>query len=60
MIETRIKGQQPTLADYLSGSADFRRRLDEDSGKYILIPEDHRPREDLKVQTGERLERQPN
>src|ERR1700722_18251607 len=59
IIEAKRKGQQPTLADYLSGSADFRRRLDENAGKYILIPEDHRPREDLKLQTGEMFERRP-
>ena len=28
-IEAKIKGQERTLADYLPGSADFRRRLDE-------------------------------
>jgi hypothetical protein len=39
VIEAKIKGQQRILADYLSGSADFRRRLDEVPGKYSLSPE---------------------
>jgi hypothetical protein len=53
VIEAKIKGQQRTLADYLSGSADFRRRLDANSGKYSLSTEDHKPNEDLNLQTGE-------
>jgi hypothetical protein len=61
MIEAKIKeGQQRTLADYLSGSADFRRRLDEISGKYSLSREDRKPSEDLNLQTGESLERREN
>src|ERR1700733_11721925 len=59
-VEAKIKGQQRTLADYLSGSADFRRRLDENSGKYSLNPEDHRPSEDLNLQSGQSLERRDN
>jgi hypothetical protein len=55
VIEAKIKAQQRSLADYLSGSADFRRRLDENSGKYSLSPEDHKPNEDLNLQTGESL-----
>jgi hypothetical protein len=60
IIEAKIKGQQRTLADYLSGSADFRRRFDEKSGKYSLSHEDHKPSEDLNLQTGESLERRNN
>jgi hypothetical protein len=45
VIEARIKGQHRTLADYLSGSADFRRRLDEVPGKYRLSPGDNKPNE---------------
>jgi hypothetical protein len=60
VVEAKIKGQQRTLADYLSGSADFRRRLDEVPGKYSLSPEDNKPIEDLNLQTGESLERRDN
>jgi hypothetical protein len=60
VIEARIKGQQRTLADYLSGSADFRRRLDEVPGKYRLSPEDNEPGEDLNLQTGMSLDRRDN
>jgi hypothetical protein len=60
VIQAKIKGQQRTLADYLSGSADFRRRLDENSGKYSLSPEDHKQSEDLNLQTGEVREGRAN
>jgi len=60
VVEAKIKGQQRTLADYLSGSADFRRRFDEVPGKYSLSPEDNKPIEDLNLQTDESLERRDN
>jgi hypothetical protein len=59
-VEAKIKGRQRTLANYLAGSADFRRRLDEISGKYSLSPEDHKPSDDPNLRTGERLERRDN
>jgi hypothetical protein len=60
IVKAKIKGQQRILADYLSGSADFRRRLDENSGKYSLSPEDQKPNEDLNLQTDESLGRRDN
>jgi hypothetical protein len=60
IIEATIKGQQRTLADYLPGSADFRRRLDEISGSYSLSPEDHKPNGDLNLRTGGSLEPRDN
>jgi hypothetical protein len=59
-VEAKIKGRQRTLANYLAGSADFRRRLDETPGKYSLSPEDHKPSDDLNLRTGESLERRDN
>jgi hypothetical protein len=41
-IEAEIEGQERTLADYLPGNADSRRRLDEIKGKYGLSPEDQK------------------
>src|ERR1700727_1702717 len=56
IIGARIKGQRRTLADYLSGSADFRRRLDDSPGKYSLSPEDHTPSEDQNLRMDENAE----
>jgi hypothetical protein len=46
-IEAKIKGQERTLADYLTGSADSRRRLEEITSKYSLSPEDQKRSDDL-------------
>jgi hypothetical protein len=59
-IEARIKGQERTLADYLPGSADSRRRLDEITRKYSLSPEDQKRSDDLNRRTAESVERQAN
>jgi hypothetical protein len=59
-IEAKIKGQERTLADYLPGSADSRRRLDEITRKYSLSPEDQKRSDDLNRQTAESVERQAN
>jgi hypothetical protein len=59
-VEAKIKGRQRALANYLAGSADFRRRLDETPGKYSLSPEDHKPSDALNLRTGESLERRDN
>jgi hypothetical protein len=52
------KGQERTLADYLPGSADSRRRLDEITSKYSLSPEDQKRSDDLNRRTAESVERQ--
>jgi len=57
-IEAKIKGQERTLADYLPGSADSRRRLDEITSKYSLSPEDQKRSDDLNRRTAESVERQ--
>jgi hypothetical protein len=59
-IESKIKGQERTLADYLPGSADSRRRLDEITRKYSLSPEDQKRSDDLNRRTAESVERQAN
>jgi hypothetical protein len=59
-IEAKIKGQERTLADYLPGSADSRRRLDENTRKYSLSPEDQKRSDDLNRRTAESVERQAN
>jgi hypothetical protein len=59
-IEAKIKGQERTLADYLPGSADSRRRLDEITRKYSLSPEDQKRSDDLNRRTAESVERQAN
>jgi hypothetical protein len=59
-IEAKIKGQEGTLAVYLPGSADSRRRLDEITGKYSLSPEDQKRSDDLNRRTAESVERQAN
>jgi hypothetical protein len=59
-IEAKIKGQERTLEDYLPGSADSRRRLDEITGKYSLSPEDQKRSDDLNRRTAESVERQAN
>jgi hypothetical protein len=56
-IDAKIKGQERTLADYLPGSADSRRRLDEITSKYSLSPDQKRS-DDLNRRTGESVERQ--
>jgi hypothetical protein len=43
LIEAKVKGQERTLSDYLPGSADARRRLDEISSKYNLSPAEQKP-----------------
>jgi hypothetical protein len=58
-IEAKIKGQG-TLADYLPGSADSRRHLDEITRKYSLSPEDQKRSDDLNRRTAESVERQAN
>jgi hypothetical protein len=57
-IEAKIKGQERTRADYLPGSADSRRRLDEFTRKYSLSPDDQRRSDDLNRRTAESMERQ--
>jgi hypothetical protein len=57
-IEAKVKGQERTLADYLPGSADSRRRLDEITSKYSLSPEDQKRSDDLNRRTAESVERQ--
>jgi hypothetical protein len=59
-IEAKIKGQEGTLADYLPGSADSRRRLDEITCKYSLSPEDQKRSDGLNRRTAESVERQAN
>ena len=59
-IEAKIKGQERTLADYLPGSADSRRRLDEITRKYYLSPEDQKRSDDLNRRTAESIQRQAN
>jgi hypothetical protein len=59
-IEAKIKGQERTLADYLPGSADSRRRLDEITCKYSLSPEDQKRSDGLNRRTAESVERQAN
>jgi hypothetical protein len=59
-IEAKIKGQERTLADYLPGSADSRRRLDEITRKYSLSPEDQKRSDDLNRRIAESVERQAN
>jgi hypothetical protein len=60
-IEAKIKGQERTLADYLPGSADSRRRLDEKiTRKYSLSPEDQKRSDDLNRRTAESIQRQAN
>ena len=59
-IEAKINGQEPTLADYLPGSADSRRRLDEIARKYSLSPEDQKRSDDLNRRTAESVERRAN
>lgn len=50
LIEAKVKGQERTLSDYLPGSADARRRLDETSSKYNLSPEEQKRSDDLNHQ----------
>jgi hypothetical protein len=59
-IEAKIKGQERTLSDYLPGSADSRRRLDEMTGKYSLSPEDQKRSDDLNSRIVESVKRQAN
>jgi hypothetical protein len=59
-IEAKVKGQERTLADYLPGSADSRRRLDEITRKYSLSPDDQKRSDDLNRLTAESVERQAN
>ena len=59
-IEAKIKGQEGTLADYLPGSADSRRHLDEITRKYSLSPEDQKHSDDLNRRIAESVERQAN
>jgi hypothetical protein len=42
LIEAKVKGQEQTLSDYLPGSADARRRLDEISSQSQGGSEAHR------------------
>ena len=59
-IEAKIKGQERTRADYLPGSADSRRRLDEITRKYSLSPDDQKRSDDLNRQTAESVDREAN
>src|SRR6476646_5101639 len=59
-IEAKIKGQERTLADYLPGSADSRRRLDEITRKFSLNPEDQKRSDDLNRRTAESIQRHAN
>ena len=59
-IEAKVKGQERTLADYLTGSADSRRLLDEITRKYSLSPEDQKRSDDLSYRTAESVKRQDN
>jgi hypothetical protein len=59
-IEAKIKGQERTLADYLPGSADSRRCLDEMTCKYSLSPEDQKRSDELNLRTAESVERHAN
>jgi hypothetical protein len=56
LIEAKVKGQERTLSDYLPGSADARRRLDEISCKYNLSYEEQKRSDDLNRQTAESVE----
>ena len=56
LIEAKVKGQERTLSDYLPGSADSRRRLDEISCKYNLSPEEQKHSDDLNRRTAESVE----
>ena len=56
LIEAKVKGQERTLSDYLPGSADARRRLDEISHKYDLSPEEQKRSDDLNRRTAESVE----
>jgi hypothetical protein len=59
-IEAKIKGQERTRADYLPGSADSRRRLDEITRKYSLSPDDQKRSDDLNRRSADSAERQAN
>jgi hypothetical protein len=56
LLEAKVKGQERTLSDYLPGSADARRRLDETSSKYNLSPEEQKRSDDLNRRTAEGVE----